>query len=112
MWKLTLVAFLIVVLASCTVPLTIASEEDGLQTCEFVVNGIINGEDYEEVFFLENVVSLRDYGDFFIIESINRRELNYAGGLIERRMMNKAFNIDGELLTYRIINCEIQDKQS
>jgi len=109
MWKFALFVFLIVVLASCTVPLTIASEEDGLQTCEFVANGIINGEDYEEVFFLENVVSLRDYGDFFIMESINQRELNYAGGLIEKSFMNKSFDIDGETITYRIINCQIQE---
>ena len=109
MRKLTLFTFLIVVLASCTVPLTIASEEDGLQTCEFVVNGIINGEEYEEVFFLENVVSLRDYGDFFIMESIDRRELNFAGGLIEKSFMNKSFDIDGETIAYRVINCQIQE---
>ena len=48
---------------------------------------------------------------FFIMESISQRELNDNGGLIERRLMNKAFDIDGELLTYRIIQCETQDKQ-
>jgi hypothetical protein len=109
MWKMTLVAILFVVLASCTVSLPIASEEDGLQTCEFVANGIINGEDYEEVILLENVVSLRDYGDFFIMESIDRRELNYAGGLIEKTFMNKSFDIDGETIAYRVINCQIQE---
>lgn len=112
MWKLIISTSLLFVLASCTASLAIATEEDGLQTCEFVANTIVDGEDYEEVFFLENILSMRDYGDYFILESISQRELTDFGGLIERRLMNKVFEIDGQLVTYRIINCEIQDKQS
>lgn len=112
MLKIIIVTVLFVILASCTTSVAFASEEDGLQTCEFVGNTIVDGEDYEEVFFLENILSMRDYGEFFIMESISQRELNDNGGLIERRLMNKAFNIDGELLTYRIIQCDTQDKQS
>jgi hypothetical protein len=43
------------------------------------------------------------------MESIDRRELNYAGGLIEKTFMNKSFDIDGETIAYRVINCQIQE---
>lgn len=105
MWKLIISTSLLFVLASCTASLAIATEEDGLQTCEFVANTIVDGENYEEVIFLENVLTLRDHGDFYVLESINQRELTAAGGSLSRQLINKRSEFNGEIITYNVLGC-------
>ena len=108
MFKLLIVTVLFVVLASCHASVEFALEENGLQTCEFVANTVVEGEAVEEVFFLENVLTLKDHGDFYVLESIAQRELTENGGTLSRQLIYKRSALNGEILLYTVIQCTAQ----